>query len=227
MREFGAVKEIFHASVREDIEELKVIENGMEVEITLKNYRCFPDTNPARFILQKGHTGFIGVNNSGKSSLLKFLYEFRKIFQDLGSPERLTEALQKPQELGLARSIFDPEEIFCNTNNRDLEVQLKFTPTKQAVEGQALVPEKLVLKISRSHKNWRAEISTTTGPVTQVDSINCVGTTLRLGGQPTVDLSDFFTTCKDLANTLYIGPFRNVLSFQSNENYLYPSGESV
>lgn len=49
----------------------------MHIELTLKNYRCSPDARPMRISLGGGPTAFIGVNNSGKSSLLKFFYEFR------------------------------------------------------------------------------------------------------------------------------------------------------
>ena len=48
----------------------------MDAELTLKNYRCFSDESPARFSLRRGFTAFVGVNNSGKSSLLRFFYEF-------------------------------------------------------------------------------------------------------------------------------------------------------
>ncbi len=45
----------------------------MDLEITIKNYRCFSDEKPARLVLRKGFPAFVGVNNSGKSSLLKLL----------------------------------------------------------------------------------------------------------------------------------------------------------
>ena len=56
----------------------------MRIEITLKNYRCFSDEKPATFVIGNGFTAFIGVNNSGKSSLLRFFYEFRHFFASLG-----------------------------------------------------------------------------------------------------------------------------------------------
>ena len=59
----------------------------MQIELTLRNYRCFPDTRPMRISLGGGLTAFfIGVNNSGKSSLLKFFYEFRDLFNLLEFP---------------------------------------------------------------------------------------------------------------------------------------------
>ena len=46
----------------------------MRIELTLKNYRCFPDISPARIVIEDGKwTAFVGVNNSGKSSLLRFI----------------------------------------------------------------------------------------------------------------------------------------------------------
>lgn len=52
----------------------------MRCRVTLKNYRCFPDAHPCRLDLREGFTGLVGANNSGKSSLLRFFYEFRGAF---------------------------------------------------------------------------------------------------------------------------------------------------
>jgi AAA15 family ATPase/GTPase len=45
----------------------------MQIDLTVKNYRCFPDSEPLRIAIRPGFTAFVGVNNSGKSSALKFL----------------------------------------------------------------------------------------------------------------------------------------------------------
>src|SRR3954470_20311110 len=58
---------------------------GLDVGIGLRNYRCFGD-EPARFRIREGFSAFIGSNNSGKSSLLRMLYEFRPLFQYLANP---------------------------------------------------------------------------------------------------------------------------------------------
>jgi hypothetical protein len=49
----------------------------MRIELVLKNYRCFPDSSPARLVIQDDWVAFVGVNNPGKSALLRFFYEFR------------------------------------------------------------------------------------------------------------------------------------------------------
>jgi len=45
-----------------------------------KNYRCFTDSHPARVSLGRQLVAFIGVNNSGKSTLLRSFYELRQLF---------------------------------------------------------------------------------------------------------------------------------------------------
>ena len=67
----------------------------MSIEIILKNYRCFSDSRPARITLRKGIIGFVGVNNAGKSSLLKFFYEFRELFGMLTNAETFLPFLQE------------------------------------------------------------------------------------------------------------------------------------
>ncbi len=97
----------------------------MDVALTLKNYRCFQDAKPARIILRSGFTSFVGINNAGKSSLLKFFHEFRPLFELLSNPTgNLTAALYKPQpSIGYSPSVKDRDEIFCNLNDRDLTLE--------------------------------------------------------------------------------------------------------
>jgi AAA15 family ATPase/GTPase len=58
----------------------------MRAELTIKNYRCFPDETPLEFEIGDGFTAFVGVNNSGKSAILRVFYEFRGLFQALQDP---------------------------------------------------------------------------------------------------------------------------------------------
>src|SRR5713226_3484643 len=98
----------------------------MEIDITVKNYRCFPDDAPARITISDGFTAFIGVNNSGKSSLLKFLYEFRLLFQTISANYSvLTQALRHANAgLVLSPSISDSDEVFNKGNERDIQIEI-------------------------------------------------------------------------------------------------------
>lgn len=195
----------------------------MQIEITLKNYRCFPDSRLARISLRKGFTGFVGVNNSGKSSLLKFFYEFRSLFQMLSSPTgNLIGALQgQPQSFGPAPSVFDLEEVFCNANNRDLEIQLRFMATDHATEQVAPpIPNRVVLTIPRGTNTWIAKLQLADKPLnTSAGDLSFKNTILRLGGTSTANLANLFQLSKALAETLYIGSFRNAINIGSHTNY--------
>ena len=70
----------------------------MEVELTLKNYRCFSDENPVCISIRNGFTALVGVNNSGKSSLLRFFYEFRDLLAQLSTLQEFA-ALELPEDL--------------------------------------------------------------------------------------------------------------------------------
>src|SRR6476661_2705607 len=99
----------------------------MQVEITIKNYRCFPDTNPLHIEIREGFTGFVGVNNSGKSSILRFFYEFRGLFQTMGNPNQFLPLLRGGQDsFGLPPSVKDLRELFSDSNDRGLSIEFRF-----------------------------------------------------------------------------------------------------
>jgi predicted ATPase len=54
------------------------------ISIEIKNCRCFPEPSRATFLLDRGVTALVGKNNAGKSALLKFFYELRDVFRNLG-----------------------------------------------------------------------------------------------------------------------------------------------
>ncbi len=198
----------------------------MEIEITIKNYRCFSDVRPARISLRKGFTGFVGVNNSGKSSLLKFFYEFRSLFQLLSGPSvNVLNALSRNvQAFNFPPSVTDIQEIFCNSNNRNLQIEISFTainrPTK---EGGISLPNKIILKIPRGTNTFIAELhledgvlEPTGGPVRNLAFRETI---LMLDNKLKAQLSHLFQLFKTLAETLYIGAFRNAINVGSNQNY--------
>ena len=190
----------------------------MHIEITLKNYRCFPDSNPACFSLRKGITGFIGINNSGKSSLLKFFHEFQSLFNLLSSPTgNIISALVGNREIfNYSSSITDSEEVFCNTNNRDLEIQIRFIDMNHDI----LMPERFDIKIPRSTNEWLPKMYLDNGQLDiKKGSARFRGTILEVDGKPKADLSCVFKVFEDLSRSLYIGPFRNAINIGSEADY--------
>jgi len=198
----------------------------MHVEITIKNYRCFPDSKPAKIVLQKGFTSFVGINNSGKSSLLKFFYEFRQLFQILSYTNNILETLDGQfRPFNLASSISDVEEIFSNTNNRDLEIQIRYIHiARENEQNNELIPVHFDLIIKRDTKTVTSKIYLVSGELifnhnVPSHNIKFRGTTLHYENNPKAEFSEIIQTFKTLSDTVYIGPFRNAIDAVPRDNY--------
>src|SRR2546426_12847593 len=90
------------------------------IDITIKNYRRFPDSSPARLQFG-GFAALVGVNNAGKSSLLRFFYEFRDLFRRISSGEFLN--LFSGVVFTYA-GLSDSAEVFSNSNDRPIEIEI-------------------------------------------------------------------------------------------------------
>src|SRR5579862_6366967 len=100
----------------------------MGVEVTVSNYRCFSDP-PVRFALTTGLQAFVGVNNSGKSCLLRLFYELRNIFNAMSTQNEAWGAVSNPHRpFNLASLVKDREEIFHDRNSRDIVVGFEWRP---------------------------------------------------------------------------------------------------
>lgn len=195
----------------------------MNIEITLKNYRCFSDSKPAIFSFEKGITGFVGPNNSGKSTILKFFYEFRDIFKTLIYQEglgTLTNALrgQFPQ-FERPLSVEHSEELFCNTNNRGIEIRFNFKNEKAiGRDGTPLLRQVDIIIPRGTQYNFGVKLYSNDGllKISDEDTLQYIGTRLCSGDKPIIEMSDFLQLFKNLVNILYIGAFRNVINVVPN-----------
>ncbi|MFZ3385482.1 MAG: AAA family ATPase [Candidatus Methanoperedens sp.] len=207
----------------------------MYIEITIKNYRCFPDSKQAKILLGKGFTSFVGVNNSGKSSLLKFFYEFRSLFKSLTLPHISNGVFiaalnpDTPPTFDIAPSISDIEEIFCNLNNRDIEIEIR---DLEATRDNPLIPNRIDFTIIRGTNRFSVKLYLKNGPVKFIKNtmLNLKGSILREKTThihedgstimtPKADISGVFQIFQALSETLYIGPFRNAINVVAEVNY--------
>ena len=184
----------------------------MQIEITLKNYRCFADSKPAKFSIRKGFTALIGVNNSGKTALLKFFYEFRSLLASLCGGdfwERLFTDVG--QNLSLPKEVLDSQEIFCNANNRPLVIELAFLREDESEFGSTLIPRKLLITVQRN-TSYTGQIFANIGPL-HLPEFSLDGNIFTKDGGTVAEISlDFLDSLRFLGETLYIGPFRNVIN---------------
>jgi ABC-type Mn2+/Zn2+ transport system ATPase subunit len=200
--------------------------NTPNFQLTIKNYRCFPDNKPVHISIRNGFTAFVGVNNSGKSSLLKMFYELRNLFSGLvGNTDAYLTALRNPNGMAFspASTIQDINEIFCNENSRDISLEIKVNAGLNNKQTDGISPEKIVLIIKRGRSIYNLRI--------YLSNNKCLDTTNRNVAMSIVDpeyikvdntlvdMKAYYQIIRDLSNTVYIGPFRNAINIGSNEDY--------
>jgi energy-coupling factor transporter ATP-binding protein EcfA2 len=162
-------------------------------KLSVSNYRCFNREKPARFSLEPGFTALVGPNNAGKSSLLRFFYEMRGVLSEAAGSLGQTNGLgSSPQVLG----VDDPTAIFCNSNDGDIQISIELP--------ELPVGEAPRVRVSSSRKSAGAWMFRPEWPTT-------------------VPPSDYITRASQcllpLADTLYIGPFRNILNAGGQLSY--------
>lgn len=188
----------------------------MGIDVTIKNYRCFPDSKPVRLSIREGFTALVGANNSGKSSLLRFFYEFRNLWQQIDIPSgTLLLALGgQAQAISLPQPLQDKEEIFSRAIDRDIVIELSVTIS---VSKQPR-PMRFVITVPRSTNTWRAQLHLERMETTH-QWLSGQIQFAREARETELDLSNLFDACKALAETLYTGPFRNATNIGANQNY--------
>lgn len=199
----------------------------MEIDITLKNYRCFPDSLPARFRLGEGFTALVGVNNSGKSSLLKFFYEFRNLFVSLGAGGNLINYLRQEQNVSF-QGVNETAEVFSNRNDRPLEIEIRPSnfSTAEGIEA-GIVVEALTLRIDR-RPVVQTSLRINGKDVKLENNVQYLGgggdilgyISQQTGAQtPAAYVRHVTDSIQLLSRAMYIPAFRNVINVGTNAMY--------
>lgn len=176
----------------------------MEFDITLKNYRCFSDEHPATVELRRGLTAFVGPNNSGKSALLRFFYEFRPAFS-IGMSQVNWQHLASGQAINFVppREVLDFEELFSFVNDRPIEVQV----IPKATVWEKWPPSVLLPRSNQSIQLVIRGLSRSLGFQGDTD-----GETYLITGQLRLPYRPFAAAMTCLDRSIYIGAFRNALN---------------
>lgn len=194
----------------------------MNVGLTIKNYRCFPQTDPLRLSLRDGFTAFVGSNNSGKSSVFRFLFEFRGLFERLSQDENFVrQTIRRPTAFSF-QGVLDTTEVFSNRNQGDLEVLLDLgADSNDEPEGPPPL-QQVLITIQRNTNSSRVQIMSPAivNPDVAGSALAVANWALHVGGKPLVDLNRLRNAASLLSSTVYMGPFRNVVNTAGNAQYL-------
>ena len=189
----------------------------MQVNLTIKNYRCFPDDKPASILLDDGLTALLGVNNSGKSSVLKFFYEFRNLFLIFRNQNStiISSLYGTKQAFNLSNNILDINEIFSNTNKRDLNIEFEFKNASTSTDAR-----RLIFTIYRGTNNFIAKIFNSGGQVNPVkNKTSFSGNSLISNGVEVIKMEPVYDLFQVLSSTIFIPSYRNAINIGSKDNY--------
>jgi len=199
--------------------------NTPNFHLTVKNYRCFPENKPVHISMINGFTSFVGVNNSGKSSLLKMFYELRNLFSAIsGNKNEFMEALRNPdgRPFSPEASIQDINEIFCNENSHDISLEIKLNADLNNKQTEGVLPEKIVFTIIRGRNIYMPKIFLTNKQSLDIkanDSLHVVTNNYIKFEDQLIDMRAYFLIFDALSKIVYIGPFRNAVNIGAKDNY--------
>jgi ABC-type cobalamin/Fe3+-siderophores transport system ATPase subunit len=196
------------------------------LRVEVRNFRGFGDAGPARFVLGDGVTAFIGLNNSGKSTLLRMFYELRPLLRLTSAHSTdFNQALNGiPSHVPLQPPVAEPAEMFNNVNRRPMQIALALDPLPEQVVGGAPIPAAVELELPYATQTFIARVivdGAVVQPTSQLRLAQLEGRWVltRAGAGPVADMSDYMAMCAELANSLYIGAFRNAINAGAGSYY--------
>lgn len=185
------------------------------LRLTLKNYRAFDHGRPVQWLIDDQFRAFVGINNSGKSSLLRFFHEIRQRLLVLGQAPTQNPSQQitfgTPTPIGFT-SVADQQEVFCNRNDHDMLAEFALIDPSEADGG--LEPTKVVMRWRRADAALTVAFEAR-GAVTHAAQFSGANPVINLNGTETsLDVTRYVSAFafNDLAASLYLGPFRNAVN---------------
>ncbi|MDX6766293.1 MAG: AAA family ATPase [Candidatus Methylacidiphilales bacterium] len=196
----------------------------MNMEIQVRNYRCFNEAHPAVLRIHRGTTALIGANNAGKSTLLRLFYELRPLFAKLAESPAvwaalLNESIPLPQPL----EVEDREAILHRHARGDLVLNIRVLDcdlsARKPDPRPYIVPGEIDLVVSR--KNFRV-IARVDGARGRFQVVDARGSHARLTGGEAALITVSWPVLQELfgslADSLYIGPYRALRPFPEEDH---------
>lgn len=200
----------------------------LDVDIALFNYRPFSDAHPARFRFADGFTALLGINNAGKSSLLRFFYEFRPLFAQLSDQSQigvLADILSGRRGLGSGPVLLPGERPWHTENERPMRLEVTVRDSIAGAFGDQDDPLTLRLTIPRDGSRATAMIVHNGQALAQHASwITVSHATFASGqalsaGQLVLDFAPLAAAFMAFSGCMYAGSFRNVITAGSANYY--------
>lgn len=195
------------------------------VTITLRNYRCFAEHHPATIQIYPGATAFVGVNNAGKSVILRFFYELRDLFESLGnSAQAWATCLNDP----LGRQIQFRGDITSTAlphmgNKGDISVEVSVPPYQGDVKAVPAAT-RVLLTIQRGSVFCKGVAYSQSGPIAAAQLHHAwFEHRMTLASEathaPAVDLTGLARAFEFIGRAFYVPAFRGVVSGIAGQHF--------
>jgi predicted ATP-dependent endonuclease of OLD family len=188
----------------------------MSVQLTIKNYRCF--VSPITIDLGKGFTAFVGVNNAGKSTIMRFLLEMRNLLEVIGHDQNLLlHAINHPSGTPSfnLQHVLDREEIFSNLNSQALQFWFEFSANDAPLNVSVT---KAIFTVQRDLR-WTCELEVA-GKLLLRRGASLMDNQLIVQDKVIANFTRLVEIAQTLAKTIYVGPFRNTINVGTKTDYL-------
>ena len=187
----------------------------IDIELSVKNYRCFGDVHVSlRF--RDGFTALLGINNSGKSSLLRIPYEIRSLLQIMANNQSNWGDTLIRGHSGLGAiwhpTLLSGERIARPGADRPIEIDFI---VRDSPKGRfAFEDKQLILTVSYDKGATSSILKTENGT-----EISAVRSGASVPGAPAVDIEPFKSAMQELSEAVYVGPFRNAINVGGQQSY--------
>jgi len=188
-----------------------------EFRLTIRNYRGFSDQKPLQIEFKSGFIALVGPNNSGKSSLLRLFYELRGVFTSCIYPVSLPELFSADGRRIEYNGVEDPLELFHEGNERDIRIEMELP---EAGDGEISLVE---LHATRENPDyWYGALHTAPHDTRVEPADPTVRTRVNLKAYtpfPDINLERFYQAMEVLHSSVYVGPFRHLLTGSAGPHY--------
>lgn len=188
---------------------------SLVIDLELKNYRCFEDTQPARFRIQPGFTAIVGKNNSGKSTLLRSFFELRHLFEKIGSTELVAALTENHYSAFNVPGSTNAEPLFCDLNDRQIGISIRFS--REGWQSDVM-PQRVEIEIPRDTNSFKAVCYLPDGRRGEGRPA-VVGPGIMLLDGTAISLAYLAEVGRTLTSTLYVGAYRNAINVGGKEDY--------
>lgn len=186
----------------------------IDAKFIIKNYRCFSDEHPLEFTLRDGFTAFVGPNNSGKSFILKFFYEFRKIWNILKDENNLNN-LVRGNEIGVDfTQVIDKSDVFHRFNGREIQVFIEIKDI--SFRFYIIKRDNVNVYLKRGEFFLKGQALSPLGGHAQIVDINTKIFHSNIGDMNIGYLLEVFDAA---ARAIYVPAFRNAVNIGADQEY--------